>query len=226
MSPQVIIWSIIIGCMENSSWNRGTTDGNSDSRNHGTTDGNSDSRIHGNTEEQNYGRKSANLSFRKSESPYIRNSEPPSFRKSVNPRTFDGTEKALMTEVQKSQAQILELSYDFSCRIIRLYKFLNKGNLAKADRDVIGVLGLQMLRSGTSINANIAEAQHPQSDADFLSKANIALKEARETENWLNLLRDNGYLSSEQSESILSDCSRINKILITITSKVRNRLNK
>lgn len=141
-------------------------------------------------------------------------------------RTFEGTEKTLMTEDEKSRAQILELSYDFSCRIIRLYKFLNKGNLSKADRDVVGVLGLQMLRSGTSINANIAEAQHPQSDADFLSKVSIALKEARETENWLNLLRDNSYLSSAQSESILHDCSRINKILITITSKVRNRLNQ
>ena len=141
-------------------------------------------------------------------------------------RTFEGKEKTLMTEDEKSRAQILELSYDFSCRIIRLYKFLNKGNLSKADRDVVGVLGLQMLRSGTSINANIAEAQHPQSDADFLSKASIALKEARETENWLNLLRDNSYLSSAQSESILHDCSRINKILITITSKVRNRLNQ
>lgn len=73
-------------------------------------------------------------------------------------RTFEGTEKTLMTEDEKSRAQILELLYDFSCRIIRLYKFLNKGNLSKADRDVVGVLGLQMLRSGTSINANIAEA--------------------------------------------------------------------
>ena len=132
--------------------------------------------------------------------------------------------RALMTDEQKSQAQILELTYDFSCRIIRLYKFLNKDKLSKADKDIVGVLGLQMLRSATSINANMNEAQHPQSDADFLSKSTIALKEARETENWLNLLRDNGYLSKEQSESIIGDCSRINKILITITTKVRERL--
>ncbi len=130
----------------------------------------------------------------------------------------------LLTEEQKSKAQILELSYDFSCRIIRLYKFLNQGHLCKADRDIIGVIGLQMLRSATSINANINEAQHPQSDADFLSKASIALKEARETDNWLHLLYDNGYISKEQSESILHDCVRINKILITITTKVRERL--
>ena len=111
----------------------------------------------------------------------------------------------LLTEEEKSKAQILELSYDFSCRIIRLYKFLNQGHLCKADRDIIGVIGLQMLRSATSINANINEAQHPQSDADFLSKASIALKEARETENWLHLLYDNGYISKEQSESILKN---------------------
>jgi four helix bundle protein len=130
----------------------------------------------------------------------------------------------LLTEEQKSKAQILELSYDFSCRIIRLYKFLNQKNLCKADKDIVRTLGLQMLRSATSINDNINEAQHPQSDADFLSKAGIALKEARETENWLHLLHDNGYISKEHSESILHDCIRINKILVTITAKVRERL--
>ena len=130
----------------------------------------------------------------------------------------------LLTEEQKSNAQILELSYDFSCRIIRLYKFLNQKNLCKADKDIVRTLGLQMLRSATSINANINEAQHPQSDADFLSKASIALKEARETENWLHLLSDNGYIPKKHSESILHDCVRINKILVTITAKVRERL--
>lgn len=130
-----------------------------------------------------------------------------------------------MSEEEKSQAQILDLSYDFSCRIIRLYKYLNEGKLGKADRDIIDALGRQLVRSATSINANMNEAQHPQSDADFLSKASIALKEARESGNWLSLLRDNGYLDSRMSESILHDCARINKILITITSKVRKRLN-
>jgi four helix bundle protein len=130
-----------------------------------------------------------------------------------------------MSEEEKSQAQILDLSYDFSCRIIRLYKYLNEGKLGKADRDIIGALGLQLLRSATSINANMNEAQHPQSDSDFLSKASIALKEARESENWLSLLRDNGFLEPRAAESLLLDCGRINKILITITSKVKKRLN-
>ena len=145
---------------------------------------------------------------------------------STDVRKFENPLKPLMTEEQKKDAQVLELSYDFSCRIIRLYKFLNEGKLSKADRDVIDALGRQLVRSATSINANMNEAQHPQSDADFLSKASIALKEARESENWLHLLSDNGYLSVDQASSILSDCSRINKILITITSKVRNRLKE
>lgn len=140
-------------------------------------------------------------------------------RKFVNPL------KPLLSEDEKSKAQVLDLSYDFSCRIIRLYKYLNEGKLSKADRDIIDALGRQLVRSATSINANMNEAQHPQSDADFLSKASIALKEARESENWLSLLRDNGYLSIVQAESLLSDCSRINKILITITAKVKKRLN-
>lgn len=164
--------------------------------------------------------------FRKSVGPYSRTSSErssgsvdPEIRKFVNPL------KPLLSEDEKSKAQVLDLSYDFSCRIIRLYKYLNEGKLEKADRDIIDALGRQLVRSATSINANMNEAQHPQSDADFLSKASIALKEARESENWLNLLRDNGYLSDQQAGSLLNDCIRINKILITITSKVRKRIH-
>lgn len=144
---------------------------------------------------------------------------------STEQRTFGGTLKPLMSEAEKEKAQILELSYDFSCRIIRLYKFLNEGKLSKADRDINDAVGRQLLRSATSINANVNEAQHPQSNADFLSKATIALKESRESETWLHMLSDNGYLDQRMSESILHDCGRINKILITITAKVRKRLS-
>lgn len=144
---------------------------------------------------------------------------------STEQRTFGGILKPLMSEEEKSNAQILELSYDFSCRIIRLYKYLNEGKLGKADRDIIDALGRQLVRSATSINANMNKAQHPQSDADFLSKASIALKEARESENWLSLFRDNGYMEPRAAESLIHDCARINKILITITAKVRKRLS-
>ena len=140
-------------------------------------------------------------------------------------RVFNGELKSLMTEDEKSSAQILELSYDFSCRIIRLYKYLNEGKLSKADRDIVDALGRQLLRSATSINANMNEAQHPQSDSDFLSKASIALKESRESNNWLQLFVDNGYLDQRIGESILHDGERILKILIAMTAKVRKRIN-
>ena len=140
-------------------------------------------------------------------------------------RKFEGTLKPLMTEEEKGKAQILELTYDFSCRIIRLYKYLNEGKLGKADRDIIDAIGRQLVRSATSINANMNEAQHPQSDADFLSKATIALKESRESNNWIRLLGDNGYLDSRELESLIHDGERILRILITITAKVRKRLS-
>ena len=140
-------------------------------------------------------------------------------RKFVNPI------KPLMSEAEKSEAQVLDLSYDFACRIIRLYKYLNEGKLGKADRDIIDALGRQLVRSATSINANMNEAQHPQSDADFLSKATIALKESRESNNWIRLLGDNGFMEPRMTDSLLHDGERILKILITITAKVRKRLN-
>ena len=60
---------------------------------------------------------------------------------SADVRKFEGQLKPLMTEVEKKDAQVLELSYDFSCRIIRLYKYLNEGKLGKADRDIIDAIG-------------------------------------------------------------------------------------
>ena len=87
------------------------------------------------------------------------------------------------------------------------------------------MLGRQLFRSATSINANMNEAQHPQSASDFLSKASSALKESRELETWLSLLEDNGYLEPRAAESLMNDGARINKILIAITAKVRKCLS-
>ena len=70
-------------------------------------------------------------------------------------RKFENPLKPLMTEAEKKEAQVLELSYDFSCRILRQYKYLNEGKPSKADRDIVDALGRQLLRSATSINANI-----------------------------------------------------------------------
>ena len=78
------------------------------------------------------------------------------------------------------------------------------------------VLSKQVLRSGTSIGANIHEAIQGQSRRDFASKMNIALKEASETEYWLRLLYETGYLSKKQFISINPDCSELNRILTSI----------
>lgn len=86
-----------------------------------------------------------------------------------------GALSALMTEEQKSSANIQELSYDFACRIIRLFQYLTED----ADYKEF-TMSKQVYRSGTSIGANTCEAQHAQSDADFLSKMQIAHKEADE----------------------------------------------
>lgn len=101
-------------------------------------------------------------------------------------------------------------SFDFAIRIVKLYKFLcNEKNEF--------VLSKQLLRSGTSIGANVAEAQQAQSKADFISKISIALKEATESKYWLRLLNATDYISDIEIKSILSDCVEIEKILTSIS---------
>lgn len=142
-----------------------------------------------------------------------------------------GPLKPLMTEEEKSSAKVEDLAYDFACRITRLYQWGMEGSREFGNQGVDSLspsipksLLSQIFRSGTSIGANLNEARHPQSDADFLSKANIALKEARETEYWLNLLHDNGYVNDTQFSSLNSDLSRILRILVTIVGKVSKRI--
>ena len=78
------------------------------------------------------------------------------------------------------------------------------------------MLSKQLLRSGTSIGANVAEAQQAQSKADFVSKISIALKETTETKYWLRLLKATVYLSDIEIKTILADCVEIEKILTSI----------
>ena len=113
----------------------------------------------------------------------------------------------LMTEEEKQNAGIHELSYDFACRITRLYQYLTEDAEYKEF-----VQSKQIYRSGTSVGANVRESKHAQSEADFLSKMSIAYKEADETDYWLNLLRDNGYLNDDQFQSLSHDCDRILKV--------------
>lgn len=127
----------------------------------------------------------------------------------------------LMTEEEKQKAGIHELSYDFGCRITRLFQYLTEDAEYKEF-----VMSKQVYRSGTSVGANVRESKHAQSDADFLSKMSIAYKEADESDYWLNLLHDNGYLNDEQFESLSHDCIRLVKVLTSIVKTMREKLNK
>ena len=126
----------------------------------------------------------------------------------------------LMTEEEKQKGHIQELSFDFGCRMARLYQYLTEDSEYKEF-----IFSKQIVRCGTSVGANVREAHHAQSDADFLSKLSIASKEADETDYWLNLLHDNGYLNDSQFDSLNADCQRLNKILTSIIKKVKLKLN-
>ena len=105
---------------------------------------------------------------------------------------------------------ILDKSKAFALRIIKLYQFL-----CETKKEY--VLSKQVLRSGTSIGANAKEAANAQSKADFYAKMYIAYKEANETEYWLELLHESGYMEKYAFDSIYSDCKEIIKILASIT---------
>ena len=104
---------------------------------------------------------------------------------------------------------ILEKSMEFAVRIVNLRKYL-----IHEKREHI--MSEQLLKCGTSVGANAREAKYGQSRNDFISKMSIALKEAAETEYWLELLYRTDYLVKEEYESIQKDCKEILKILIKI----------
>lgn len=105
-------------------------------------------------------------------------------------------------------------SYAFAVRIVKVYQ-----HLCEEKREY--VLSKQLMRSGTSIGANIEEAIGGQSDKDFFSKLTIAYKEARETHYWIRLLKDTDYLSKSERESLLSDVNELLKIIGSIQNTLR-----
>jgi four helix bundle protein len=113
-----------------------------------------------------------------------------------------------------NSAAVQEKSFRFAVRIVNLCRYL------QTERKEY-VLSKQLLRSGTSIGANIAESQQAQSRADFVNKLNVALKEAYETNYWLRLMSETQYLKTQEFESIIADCKELEKLLIAIvkTSK-------
>ncbi len=110
-------------------------------------------------------------------------------------------------------------SRDFAIRIVRVYNYLrNEKNEF--------VMSKQLLRSGTSIGANIAEAECAISKKDFLSKMYISFKECAETRYWLELLHETDYLTQNEYESINNDCAGLMRILSKITQTTKNQLEK
>ena len=114
---------------------------------------------------------------------------------------------------------VVNKSYAFALRVIKLYKFLV---LEKKEF----VLSKQILRTGTSIGANVKEAEHAQSKKDFVNKMNIALKEANETQYWLMLLKDSEYISVDSFNSIHPDNVELIKLLSSIVKTTKESIEK
>ena len=109
---------------------------------------------------------------------------------------------------------IQQKSRDFAIRIIGCYKFLT-------EQKNEFIMSKQLLRCGTSIGANARESKNAQSRMDFLNKLNIALKEADETEYWLDLLHETNYLDDKQYTSLNDDCIELIKILTASIKKLK-----
>lgn len=118
----------------------------------------------------------------------------------------------------KKDNVIQHKTFAFAVRIVNLYKYLT------TEKNEF-VLSKQILRSGTSIGANVEEAIGGQSLKDFFSKISIAYKEARETIYWIKLLKTTHYLSREEAFSLLEDADEICKIIGTIQKTIKNKIN-
>ncbi len=119
----------------------------------------------------------------------------------------------------KNENVIQEKSYAFALKIVKLYQ-----HLVEQKKEYL--LSGQLLRSGTSIGANVEEAIGAQAGRDFSAKMSIAYKEARETDYWLRILRDSGYLDGVESVTIFTDCEEILKLTGSIirTMKAKGQL--
>ena len=113
-------------------------------------------------------------------------------------------------------------STEFAVRIVKMVKYLVR-NLPFAEHPIC----TQLLKSGTSIGANVREAEHAESTEDFIHKLKISLKEANETEYWLELFCKAGYITETQCESVMEDCKELSKLLISIikTTKENNSID-
>lgn len=118
-----------------------------------------------------------------------------------------------------ARSVVYELSKKFALRVVKLYLYLRDGQ-----REYM--MSKQIYRCGTSIGANIAESQFAQSDADYISKLSIALKEAAETMYRLDLIYETELISTNQYNSMLNDVKTITGTLVNIINKVKQKNNK
>ena len=110
---------------------------------------------------------------------------------------------------------LIDKSIAFAARIVKLHRYLIKDKKET-------VISKQIVRSGTSIGANINEANYGQSKADFISKLHIALKETAETEYWLKLLMMSEHITADMGNSLLDECLTIKRILIASINTAKN----
>ncbi|MBQ3876710.1 MAG: four helix bundle protein [Prevotella sp.] len=113
---------------------------------------------------------------------------------------------------------IYDKCLDFSIRISKLYTYL-------CEEKKEYVFSKQILRSGTSIGANLAEAQYGISKKDFLAKVSISLKETAETMYWLELLHKANHLTEDQFNSLFCDCEELKKLFVSIVKNTKSTLN-
>lgn len=128
-------------------------------------------------------------------------------------------ERRMKNSRQREDSLLHTKSYDFALRIVSMNKYLReqKGEF---------VLSKQILRSGTAIGALIRESEFAQSQADFVNKLSVALKEANETDYWLNLLHDSHYLNEVSFISMENDCGELIALLVSSIRTVKNKLMK
>lgn len=128
-------------------------------------------------------------------------------------------ERRMKNSRQREDSLLHAKSYDFALRIVGMNKYFReqKGEF---------VLSKQILRSGTAIGALIRESEFAQSQADFVNKLSVALKEANETDYWLNLLHDSHYLNEVSFISMENDCGELIALLVSSIRTVKNKLMK
>ena len=117
--------------------------------------------------------------------------------------------------VQKDNI-LYDKSYAFSIRVVKLTQYLSNEKKEY-------ILSKQIIRSGTAIGALVSESKFAQSTADFMNKLMIALKEANETQYWINLLYDTNYITEKMFNSLLSDIKELVSLLVSITKTIKNK---